>query len=134
VLFFGCSIGTALAPNLAAFFVFRVLTAFEGTAFILVGSACIGSVPPSPTLFVELKGRTNTVQRYLSSNRARHGLGMVPLRDADRSSSRSLYRRHHRNLHFLESHLLVTNRSIRACSLIHLNPFAPRNYLLPPGR
>ncbi|KAK4251773.1 major facilitator superfamily domain-containing protein [Corynascus novoguineensis] len=44
VLFFGCSIGTALAPNLAAFFVFRVLTAFEGTAFILVGSACIGDV------------------------------------------------------------------------------------------
>jgi predicted MFS family arabinose efflux permease len=42
VLFFGCSIGTALAPNLAAFFVFRILTAFEGTAFILVGSACIG--------------------------------------------------------------------------------------------
>ncbi|KAK3308028.1 major facilitator superfamily domain-containing protein [Chaetomium strumarium] len=44
VLFCGCSIGTALAPNLAAFFVFRVLTAFEGTAFILVGSACIGDI------------------------------------------------------------------------------------------
>ncbi len=42
VLFFACSIGTALAPNLAAFVVFRILTAFEGTAFILVGSACIG--------------------------------------------------------------------------------------------
>lgn len=41
VLFFGCSIGTALAPNLAAFFIFRALTAFEGTAFILVGSACL---------------------------------------------------------------------------------------------
>ncbi|KAK4148063.1 dityrosine transporter 1 [Dichotomopilus funicola] len=44
VLFCGCSIGTALAPNLASFFVFRVLTAFEGTAFILVGSACIGDI------------------------------------------------------------------------------------------
>ncbi|KAL2178011.1 major facilitator superfamily domain-containing protein [Thermothelomyces heterothallicus CBS 202.75] len=44
MLFFACSIGTALAPNLAAFFVFRVLTAFEGTAFILVGSACIGDI------------------------------------------------------------------------------------------
>lgn len=42
VLFCACSIGTALAPDLAAFFVFRVLTAFEGTAFILVGSACLG--------------------------------------------------------------------------------------------
>lgn len=41
VLFCGCNIGTALAPNLAAFFVFRILTAFEGTAFILVGSACL---------------------------------------------------------------------------------------------
>ncbi|GAB1315056.1 Major facilitator superfamily (MFS) profile domain-containing protein [Madurella fahalii] len=44
VLFFGCSIGTALAPNLAAFFAFRILTALEGTAFILVGSACIGDI------------------------------------------------------------------------------------------
>lgn len=41
VLFCGCSIATALAPNLAAFFVFRVMTAFEGTTFILVGSACL---------------------------------------------------------------------------------------------
>lgn len=41
VLFFGCSIGTALSPNLAAFFIFRILTAFEGTAFLLVGSACL---------------------------------------------------------------------------------------------
>ncbi|KAL1835178.1 hypothetical protein VTK73DRAFT_6099 [Phialemonium thermophilum] len=44
VLFFGCSIGTALAPNLAAFFLFRILTAFEGTAFILVGSACLSDI------------------------------------------------------------------------------------------
>jgi MFS family permease len=41
VAFFACSIGTALAPNLAAFFVFRILTAFEGTSFILIGSAVI---------------------------------------------------------------------------------------------
>lgn len=40
-LFFVCSIGTALAPNLVAFFIFRILTAFEGTSFILVGSTCI---------------------------------------------------------------------------------------------
>ncbi|OIW23664.1 MFS general substrate transporter [Coniochaeta ligniaria NRRL 30616] len=44
VLFCACSLGTALAPNLAAFFIFRVLTAFEGTAFILVGSACLADI------------------------------------------------------------------------------------------
>ncbi|ORY68767.1 major facilitator superfamily domain-containing protein [Pseudomassariella vexata] len=42
--FLGCSIGTALAPNLAAFFVFRILTAIEGTSFILVGSAVISDI------------------------------------------------------------------------------------------
>lgn len=42
IAFFACSIGTALAPNLAAFFVFRILSAFEGTSFILVGSSVIG--------------------------------------------------------------------------------------------
>ncbi|KAJ9156066.1 Dityrosine transporter 1 [Pleurostoma richardsiae] len=44
VLFCACSIGTALAPNLAAFFIFRILTAFEGTSFLLVGSACLGDI------------------------------------------------------------------------------------------
>ncbi|KAI0108356.1 MFS general substrate transporter [Daldinia grandis] len=42
--FLGCSIGTALAPNLGAFFVFRLLTAFEGTSFILVGASVIGDI------------------------------------------------------------------------------------------
>lgn len=41
VLFLASSIGTAVAPNLAAFFVFRLLTAFGGTSFILIGSACL---------------------------------------------------------------------------------------------
>ncbi|KAK8109859.1 hypothetical protein PG999_007996 [Apiospora kogelbergensis] len=44
VAFLGCNIGSALAPNLAAFFVFRILTAFEGTSFILVGSSVIGDI------------------------------------------------------------------------------------------
>ncbi|ROW08147.1 hypothetical protein VPNG_06882 [Cytospora leucostoma] len=44
LLFFCCSIGTALSPNLAAFFIFRILTAFEGTAFLLVGSACLQDI------------------------------------------------------------------------------------------
>ncbi|KAH8885994.1 MFS general substrate transporter [Thozetella sp. PMI_491] len=44
IAFLGCSIGTALAPNLEAFFVFRILTALEGTSFLLVGSAVIGDI------------------------------------------------------------------------------------------
>ncbi|KAI1416192.1 MFS general substrate transporter [Hypoxylon sp. FL1857] len=42
--FLACSIGTALSPNLGAFFVFRLLTAFEGTSFILVGASVIGDI------------------------------------------------------------------------------------------
>ncbi|KAL7785544.1 major facilitator superfamily domain-containing protein [Trichoderma ceciliae] len=44
VLFFLMSMATALAPNLAAFFVFRALSAFEGTAFILLGASCLGDI------------------------------------------------------------------------------------------
>ncbi|PNS14470.1 Quinidine resistance protein 1 [Sphaceloma murrayae] len=44
VLFTAFSIGTALAPNLASFFVFRILTAFQGTSFLIIGSACIGDI------------------------------------------------------------------------------------------
>ncbi|KAJ4287553.1 hypothetical protein N0V90_012256 [Kalmusia sp. IMI 367209] len=43
-LFTACSIGTALAPNLAAFFIFRILTAFQGTAFLIIGSSVIGDI------------------------------------------------------------------------------------------
>ncbi|KAH7073949.1 major facilitator superfamily domain-containing protein [Paraphoma chrysanthemicola] len=43
-LFFAFSIGTALAPNLASFFVFRILTAFQGTAFLVIGNAVIGDI------------------------------------------------------------------------------------------
>ncbi|KAK7418018.1 hypothetical protein QQZ08_011415 [Neonectria magnoliae] len=41
-----CSIGTATAPNLAAFFIFRMLTAFQGTAYLVVGSVAIGDIYP----------------------------------------------------------------------------------------
>lgn len=44
IAFFALSLGTALAPNLAAFFVFRALSAFEGTAFILLGAAVISDI------------------------------------------------------------------------------------------
>ena len=43
-LFFAFSIGTALAPNLASFFVFRILTAFQGTSFLIVGTSCLGDI------------------------------------------------------------------------------------------
>ncbi|EFQ32589.1 major facilitator superfamily transporter [Colletotrichum graminicola M1.001] len=43
-LFLGCSIGTALSPNVAAFFVFRMLTAFAGTSFLVTGPAVIGDL------------------------------------------------------------------------------------------
>ncbi|KAH7112193.1 nucleophile aminohydrolase [Dendryphion nanum] len=43
-LFFAFSIGTALAPNLASFFVFRILTAIQGTAFLVIGSSVIGDI------------------------------------------------------------------------------------------
>nr|XP_036587244.1 major facilitator superfamily transporter [Colletotrichum truncatum]KAF6797975.1 major facilitator superfamily transporter [Colletotrichum truncatum] len=42
--FFGFSIGTALSPNLASFFVFRVLSAFTGTAYLVLGSSCISDI------------------------------------------------------------------------------------------
>jgi len=44
VQFFAFSVGTALAPNIASFFVFRVLTAFQGTCFLIVGASCIGDI------------------------------------------------------------------------------------------
>ncbi|TEA13499.1 Itaconate transport protein [Colletotrichum sidae] len=43
-LFLACSVGTALSPNVAAFFVFRVLTAFAGTSFLVTGPAVIGDL------------------------------------------------------------------------------------------
>ncbi|KAF1835220.1 MFS general substrate transporter [Decorospora gaudefroyi] len=44
VLFTAFSIGTALAPNLSAFFVFRIMTAVQGTPFLIIGSAVIGDI------------------------------------------------------------------------------------------
>ncbi|CAI0643515.1 unnamed protein product [Colletotrichum noveboracense] len=43
-LFLACSIGTALSPNVAAFFVFRMLTSFAGTSFLVTGPAVIGDM------------------------------------------------------------------------------------------
>ncbi|KAJ5130449.1 uncharacterized protein N7515_006488 [Penicillium bovifimosum] len=43
-LFFVFSVGTALAPNLPAYYIFRVLTAFQGTSFLVVGSSALGDV------------------------------------------------------------------------------------------
>ncbi|RSL60053.1 hypothetical protein CEP54_006961 [Fusarium duplospermum] len=43
-MFFLLSLATALAPNLASFIVFRAASAFGGTAFILIGPACVGDI------------------------------------------------------------------------------------------
>lgn len=37
----GASIGTALSPNIASFMIFRMLTAFAGTAILVIGPAII---------------------------------------------------------------------------------------------
>lgn len=42
--FTACSAGTAASPNLAAFFIFRMLTALEGTSFLNIGASCIGDI------------------------------------------------------------------------------------------
>lgn len=44
VTFTAFSIGSALAPNLASYFVFRCLTAFQGTAFLIIGGTAIGDI------------------------------------------------------------------------------------------
>ncbi|KAI9836238.1 MAG: hypothetical protein M1819_001575 [Sarea resinae] len=44
ILFFAFSIGTALSPNLVGFYMFRILTAFQGTSFLNVGASCIGDI------------------------------------------------------------------------------------------
>ncbi|KAH8694935.1 putative MFS transporter [Talaromyces proteolyticus] len=42
--FFVFSLATALSPNLSAYFIFRALTAFQGTSFLVVGSASISDI------------------------------------------------------------------------------------------
>lgn len=44
VTFTAFSIGNALAPNLASFFIFRMLSAFQGTCFLIVGATVIGDI------------------------------------------------------------------------------------------
>ncbi|KAA8646284.1 hypothetical protein EYZ11_007710 [Aspergillus tanneri] len=44
VLFFAFTIGTTLAPNLPAYFIFRIVTAFQGMAFLVVGSSAVGDI------------------------------------------------------------------------------------------
>ncbi|KAI1840893.1 hypothetical protein JX266_012903 [Neoarthrinium moseri] len=42
--FFAFSLGTALSPNLAAFFAFRTLSGFGGTGLLVTGPGCIGDL------------------------------------------------------------------------------------------
>ncbi|KAL1993628.1 hypothetical protein VTN49DRAFT_2297 [Thermomyces lanuginosus] len=43
-MFFAFSVATALSPNLVSYFIFRALTAFPGTSFLVVGSSAIGDI------------------------------------------------------------------------------------------
>lgn len=43
-MFLICSIATAVAPNIAAFFIFRMFTAVFATAFLVIGPAVIGDL------------------------------------------------------------------------------------------
>lgn len=44
ITFTGFSAGSALSPNLACYFVMRMLTAFQGTAFLIIGGTVIGDI------------------------------------------------------------------------------------------
>ncbi|KAK8169554.1 MFS transporter [Phyllosticta citrichinensis] len=44
ILFTIFSVGSALSPDLVSFFACRILTAIQGTAFLVIGSACIGDI------------------------------------------------------------------------------------------
>ncbi|CAH0045325.1 unnamed protein product [Clonostachys solani] len=43
-VFLGSVIGTGFSPNLAAFFIFRILSAVTGTAFQVIGPSCISDI------------------------------------------------------------------------------------------
>ncbi|KAF6828944.1 MFS transporter [Colletotrichum musicola] len=43
-LFCAFSLATAVSPNLVAFFIFRSITAFGGTCFLVVGSSCLSDI------------------------------------------------------------------------------------------
>jgi multidrug resistance protein len=43
-LFVAFSAGTAAAPNLASYYVFRLLTAYQGTSFLIVGTSCLADI------------------------------------------------------------------------------------------
>lgn len=122
-MFAAFSVGTALAPNLASFFVFRIMTAFQGTSFLIIGSACIGDIfrPVSSQPLIPPKNPSHpdaTTPQYtnhpcIQTDRARHSPLLVPLGHARRPRLRPLHRRHHRHLPLLARHLLAANRPRR---------------------
>jgi len=44
LLFTGFSFGSALAPSLVGYFVFRILTACVSMVFLIIGASCIGDI------------------------------------------------------------------------------------------
>ena len=112
ILFTAFSIGTALAPNLASFFIFRVLTAFQGTSFLIIGSSCIGDIY-RPT------ERATALSWFFSGTLIGPGnYSLLSLLLDDTSSDISLSPRsatgwNHRHLQELARYLLASDRSCR---------------------
>ena len=82
LLFFICSIGTALAPNLAVFFFTRLLSGAGGTAVLIAGSGCIGDLYKPVSAFRSLiTSRVLLNQAFtdspLAPDGACDGFGMV---------------------------------------------------------
>ncbi|KAL5603784.1 hypothetical protein FOVSG1_006534 [Fusarium oxysporum f. sp. vasinfectum] len=69
-LFCGFSLGTALAPDLASFLVFRALTATQGTAFLILGSAGICDI-------YEPIERATSLAWFLSGSMSGYAFGPV---------------------------------------------------------
>lgn len=70
ISFFVFSLGTALSPNLAAFFAFRMLSGFGGTGLLVMGSGCIGDLykPVSSNLRKKNVGGWSEKRCPVSSN------------------------------------------------------------------
>lgn len=68
LLFWLSTTATALSPNLAAYFIFRVLTALQGTSFLVVGSSAIGDI-------YEPRARATALAWFLSGSMTGPALG-----------------------------------------------------------
>jgi hypothetical protein len=68
LLFWLSTAATALSPNLPAYFIFRVLTALQGTSFLVVGSSAVGDI-------YEPRARATALAWFLSGSMTGPALG-----------------------------------------------------------